>query len=858
VLRVLERGPRHLVVELSTGGFFAIPNPDGTVRLEAPGFEQPVGQGAAIPVKRAWVEAVAGREVALSARALELERIGGLAPAAAGTPGVVATRRGTVHAMRPSEAGAFRAEGLYPADSARVLSVGFQGETKKALLELAPLRWDGRSGELLLARRLLVRLTFEGRARGEISRGGSRGRQHRASRSHLERSVLARFKAKDRGLYRVGFESLGVRRGIPASELRLSRLGEPVAFHLEPDRELFGPGSVLYFFSQGVDLNPYGPAAVYELEQGEGASRMPQVKIPPGGSSLAYFWQRLSREENRYYQAGLLEASDPWLWDVLLAPAEKTYFFTVRDQERAAPSSKLAVWLQGASEFLGSPDHHVRVRVNGVVVAETTWDGKTPREIAVEIDTGLLLEGENELAVENVNDTSAPYSMVMLDRFELVYPRRQQAEGGVLEGTWSESGAAEIAGLPVDVRIVDVTENPPRWLGGIEAWRGGTRFQVEANRTYFAAAPDALLAPEVERPVSGGLRSSRNRADYLLLAPRAFLAAAEPLVELRRSQALVSRAVAIEEIYSEFGFGEERPEALREFLAHAFHHWRRPSPRYVLLLGDATYDFKDFLQTGVRNQVPPFMTKTAYLWTASDPAYASINGDDELPDLALGRLPAASTEEVRILVEKILAFERLAQGLSRAAALVADNSDAAGNFEADAEDIAAGPLAGRGVRKIYLGALGAPAASRAILETFDEGAGLLSYIGHGGIHLWAAENIFDAARVKELSPQADQPLVLTLNCLNGYFHFPYFNALSEELVKAEGRGAIAAFSPSGLSLNEPAHLLHRALAAEIVSGRHSRLGDALMAAQAAYAETGAFPELLRIYHLFGDPALALR
>jgi hypothetical protein len=78
------------------------------------------------------------------------------------------------------------------------------------------------------------------------------------------------------------------------------------------------------------------------------------------------------------------------------------------------------------------------------------------------------------------------------------------------------------------------------------------------------------------------------------------------------------------------------------------------------------------------------------------------------------------------------------------------------------------------------------------------------------------------------------------------------------LVKAEGRGAIAAFSPSGLSLNEPAHLLHRALAAEIVSGRHSRLGDALMAAQAAYAETGAFPELLRIYHLFGDPALALR
>jgi hypothetical protein len=45
---------------------------------------------------------------------------------------------------------------------------------------------------------------------------------------------------------------------------------------------------------------------------------------------------------------------------------------------------------------------------------------------------------------------------------------------------------------------------------------------------------------------------------------------------------------------------------------------------------------------------------------------------------------------------------------------------------------------------------------------------------------------------------------------------------------------------------------------ELVSGRHRRLGDAFMAAQAAYAATGAFPELLSIYHLFGDPALTLR
>ena len=77
-------------------------------------------------------------------------------------------------------------------------------------------------------------------------------------------------------------------------------------------------------------------------------------------------------------------------------------------------------------------------------------------------------------------------------------------------------------------------------------------------------------------------------------------------------------------------------------------------------------------------------------------------------------------------------------------------------------------------------------------------------------------------------------------------------------MKAEGKGAIATFSPSGLSLDAPAHLYHDALLAEIVSGRHQRLGDAVLAAQVTYANTGATPELLSLYHLFGDPALVIR
>ena len=277
-----------------------------------------------------------------------------------------------------------------------------------------------------------------------------------------------------------------------------------------------------------------------------------------------------------------------------------------------------------------------------------------------------------------------------------------------------------------------------------------------------------------------------------------------------------------------------------------------------MLAGDGTYDFKDNLGTGVENQVPPMMVMTSYLETASDAAYAAVNGEDLLPDLAIGRLPAATVEELERMVEKIVAFETSGNSFGGRSVLVSDNPDKAGDFVADAETLASTALKGQDVEKIYLSQLGATVTRSRILQAFDDGASYVNYLGHGGIHLWANENIFDNDDVQSLAFQDQQPLLLTMNCLNGYFHFPYMNALSEELLKAEGKGAVAVFSPSGLSVNSAAHVFHRLLLKELVSGGHARLGDAVLAAQSAYADSGALPEMIAIYHLFGDPALTLR
>jgi CSLREA domain-containing protein len=855
-LHVIERDSRGAVIELVTGGFFATPQNDGTVRLAVPGFEEPTSPGLpALPIKRTWLEATAGRRVRItSVQELDQVSFAGLRPTLASEPEIIASRRGTVRANLRKARKARRVERAF-LPAARVVETGFQGDVKKALVELSPFRLRGTAG-LTLARRLVVRVSFDGVEPKERVLNRGRGRRIRERGRRNARNVLIRLATEQPGLYRVRFEEIFAtrRRALSATSLRLSRLGETVPFHLEPPNGSFGPGTSLYFMSPGESSNPYENEAVFELEWGSGGEIIQVYAATPQSIVVDGYLHRSDWEENRYYQAGLLDAPSLWQWDMLLSPVSRSYPFILTELVEAP--ARLEVWLQGASDFPAAPDHHLRMSVNGSVVGESSWDGKAAKRVEVELPAGLLREGQNDLAIENVGDTSALYSMVFLDHFAVTYARRLVADAGRFEGSFGESGIAKVQGLGKGSLLIQTSPNLA-WIRDATVTSAGLSFNAEAGRSYLAVSPPAVLRADVRKPIASRLRDTRNRADYLLIGPRELLSVAQPLLERRREQGLFSRGVAIEDIYNEFGYGEARPEAVKDFLEYVYHHWRSPSLRYVVLLGDATYDGKDYLQTGTENRVPTLVRKTSYLWTASDPGYAAVNGEDLLPDLALGRLPAANAEEARALVEKVLAYEASQQELGGPVVLVADNPDLGGNFEADSDKIAS-QLIDHDLEKIYVSQLGSAGTRRAILSAFDRGASLMSYVGHGGIALWTSENVFANSDIEDLSLQAQQPILMTMNCLNGYFHFPYFDALGEALVKAEGKGAIAALSPSGLSLDAPAHLYHVALVEEITSGGHARLGDAVLAAQATYADSGAFPELLVIYHLFGDPALMLR
>ena len=54
-----------------------------------------------------------------------------------------------------------------------------------------------------------------------------------------------------------------------------------------------------------------------------------------------------------------------------------------------------------------------------------------------------------------------------------------------------------------------------------------------------------------------------------------------------------------------------------------------PSLRYVVLLGDGSYDPKDYLKTGVKDQIPPLPREDELSVDGVGPrVYGAVNGED--------------------------------------------------------------------------------------------------------------------------------------------------------------------------------------------------------------------------------------
>jgi hypothetical protein len=370
-----------------------------------------------------------------------------------------------------------------------------------------------------------------------------------------------------------------------------------------------------------------------------------------------------------------------------------------------------------AVQGLSAGVHTLRVELNGASLGTLELRDQALATRLFSVSAGRLVTGRNVLTLTPLGGAA---NVSAISSVRIHYP---------YAGTASE---ADLVGAAAFVRRV----TPPRWCGGDHA------------------------------------------ADVLMIAPAALLPAVEPLAGLREGQGWRVARVSVEEIYDATGYGAKGPEALRSFIHTASTTWR-VRPRFVLLLGDASFDPRGFLGQGRWDKVPTQLVDTQLLETASDDWFVDFN-DDGVPDLAIGRLPARSADEARALVDKVVRYETAAGSRDGAAwrrrALLLSDRDASFDFAA-AQQEARSAVAGLSVEQLVRGA-GTGASE--VLARLNAGAFLVSYFGHGSAGSWLGTLTGEAAGT--LSNVEALPIVASMTCLNGFFHDVYSERLAESLL----------------------------------------------------------------------------
>jgi len=560
-----------------------------------------------------------------------------------------------------------------------------------------------------------------------------------------------------------------------------------------------------------------------------------------------------------------------------------------------------------ASVWNVNPDHRTLAVLNGTPVLDETWEGHPKRRVfSAAVPPNILAHGANSLDVVAALLPGTSSDDVYVNYLELDYRRLFCAFEGRLDFVAENGGAQEYqAGgwSSRNVWIWDVSdplmpirlEVSPGQDGAHKVFlplssRGdgaqGVSCGVGVHMVHFRASTQAgsrfwlQAAPTIQGPASirlrpaTGLRAPAGGADAVLVTTPVLRPAAERLAQWHEAHGRRALLVDIQDVYDEFNDGIYHPKAVQAMMKWAVANWAAPTPAYLTLVGDGHWNFKGFNTTDYPmqpNHIPPYLAWVD-LWQGEVPADAWFGDidDDRVPEIAVGRLAVNTLAEAHTVVEKIISYDeslRVADW-QRRALFVADNPDSAGDFRAVSDQIVAGytPADLQVVRAYLPGDANTPAtpdeiaATRAtIADTIQSGALMVQYTGHGAVNRWTAESIWHTSNIPALTNGSKLPLMMTFNCLDGYFVHPVPASFSmaELMQRHAGGGSVAAISPTGLGTTSD-QLAFRKILLDVMFGDNVReVGRALTIAKEQFGQVYGKHYLIDTMTLFGDPAMLL-
>ncbi len=226
----------------------------------------------------------------------------------------------------------------------------------------------------------------------------------------------------------------------------------------------------------------------------------------------------------------------------------------------------------------------------------------------------------------------------------------------------------------------------------------------------------------------------------------------------------------------------------------------------------------------------------------SDARFADTQGDDGVPEIAVGRVPALSAAELTDYLRKLEAYERGDGALARTRSCCSPTAPTPTSTSPPKAGNSPGscPRASPARCWRWPSSRASPppaASSSAPWAPAAPGSPTWATAGSTGS---PRQGLLTKSDVPGLGNQGKLFVLQTVSCHVGLHGLPGFDSLGEDLVIDPAAGAVAVFAPAWLSEHDEAKLLADRLLRQVFQLKAPRLGDAIReAAASAAAERGA-------------------
>ncbi|MDO4225599.1 MAG: type IX secretion system sortase PorU, partial [Bergeyella zoohelcum] len=412
---------------------------------------------------------------------------------------------------------------------------------------------------------------------------------------------------------------------------------------------------------------------------------------------------------------------------------------------------------------------------------------------------------------------------------------------------------------------------------------------AQFNNEFVAFNHSAAYTPTFVGRIDNQDISSLQNIDYLVITRQDMMSEAARLTSYHETKnGFRTAIVSTEQIYNEFSSGKKDITAIRDFISHLKNN--RGGLRYVLILGDTSYDYKD-KTTGNDNIVPSYQSEESGNYSTSfvtDDYFVMTNPQttssivSNLPTLPIGRLPASNLTEAKLLIDKTLAYYNALPNQSSPFGawrmnldFVADDNNEGGTpfhtimNNAIAENFETGTERKEyHTRKLYMDAYQAettaggqrfPQINQSIANAVGNSL-YLFYFGHGGINGWAQERILTLDEIQKFNNYSSIfsrfPLVSTITCEFTLWDEPLVQSAGEQVIKQKNGGAATMITSSreiGVTYGKDMTDIFTKNIFALQNNDFATMGDAFLNAK---KEKGTHSDHLRVNYL-GDPAMKL-